>query len=285
MKSSFLKSISVLAFLSSTSPVLAADPVVAIVDGKKFTYSEVMKAKNSLPKQYQSLGEDKLFPILLNQLIDTYVINKASKGSKEASSPEVKKAIEKATEDIVSQAYLLAQIKDKVSDGAVKAKCDEILKAYKPEKEIHLYHILVDSENTAKAVIRALEGGTEFKKLAESKSKDATANKGGDLGYFRKEELPKELAEAAFELAAGSYSKKPIKTDFGWHVLKVGEIRDAKPPRCEDIQGEIKTLLAQEAILKVLEDLRAKAKLQIFDKDGKPIQEKAKKAAAPAPKK
>lgn len=285
MKSSLFKSLTLLAFLSSASPVHAADPVVAIVDGKKFTYAEVMKAKDTLPKQYKSLPEDKLFPILLNQLIDTYVIGKAAKGSKEASSPEVKKAIEKATEDIVSQAYLLAQIKDKVSDAAVKAKCDEILKAYKPEKEIHLFHILVDSENTAKAVIRALEGGTEFKKLAESKSKDATANKGGDLGYFRKDELPKELADAAFELSVGSYGKKPIKTDFGWHVLKVAEVRDAKPPKCEDIKGEIKTLLAQEAILKVLEDLRAKSKLQLFDKDGKPIQEKAKKEAKKAEKK
>ena len=280
MKASLLKSISFVAFLSVTTPAFAGDPVVADVDGHKITYAEVMELKTTLPKQYKSMPDDKLFPVLLNQVVDTYLLNKAAQASGEAKNPEVEKSIAKATEEIVSQAYLFAKVKDQVSDAAVKAKYDEIVKAFKPEPEIHLFHILVDKEDVAKAVIKALKGGTDFKKLAQSKSKDATAKDGGDLGFFRKSELPQDLADAAFALKAGSYSDTPVKTDFGWHVLKVAETRDAKPPKFDVVSNEIKSLLTQEAIVTLLKDLRATAKVALFDKNGKPLPQKEEKPAA-----
>lgn len=280
--SSLLKSLSVVALLASTAPAYAADPVVAVVNGKNFTYSEVMKAKDILPKQYQSLSEDKLFPVLLNQAVDTYLVDQAAQASGEGNKPEVKKAIEKASQDVIAQAYIMDQVKAKVTDAAVKAKCDEVIKLFKPEKEVHLFHILVDAEDVAKSIIKALKGGTEFKKLAEAKSKDATAQKGGDLGFFRKAELPKELGEAAFALKPGSYSETPVKSDFGWHVLQVTELRDAKPPKCEEIKGEIQALLTQEAIVVLLDSLREKAKVQLFDKEGKPMPAKPAAATQPA---
>lgn len=281
MKSSLLKSLSVFALLASTSPASAADPVVAIVNGQKFTYSEVVKAKASLPKQYQALSNDKIFPVLVNQIVDIYLVDQAAQASGESKKDEVKEAIAKATKDIISQSYILTQVKAKVTDAAVQAKCDEIIKTFKAEKEVHLFHILVDAEDTAKAVIKALKGGTDFKKLAETKSKDTTGKQGGDLGYFRQGDLPKELAEAAFALQPGSYSQTPIKTDFGWHVLKVSDLRDAKPPKCEEIKNEIKGMLTQEAIVSLLEDLRKNAKVDLFDKDGKPMPGK-KTEPAPA---
>jgi len=266
-----LLSMSLIAFLATTSPVMADDPVVANVDGTKITYSQVMEAKSSLPKQYQSIPEEKLLPILINQAVDTYLINKAAQAAGEAEKPEVKKAIAKAAEEIVAQSYLFAKVKDVLTDAAVKAKYDEVVKNFPQEKEVHLRHILVDNEDTAKAVIKALKGGADFKKLAQTKSKDATAKEGGDLGYFRKSELPEALGEAAFALKPGSFSEKPIQTDFGWHVIKVDEIRDAKPPKFDEVQNELKALLTQEAVVALLKDLRAKAKIEMFDKQGKPL--------------
>ncbi|MBI2707504.1 MAG: peptidyl-prolyl cis-trans isomerase [Proteobacteria bacterium] len=282
MKSSLLKSMSLVAFLAVTSPAFADDPVVAIVDGQKITYSQVMESKASLPKQYQSVPEDKIFPVLLNQAVDTLLINKAAQASGEAQKPDVKKSIEKATEEIISQSYLFAKVKDVITDAAVKAKYDELMKNFPKEKEVHLRHILVDSEATAKSVIKALKGGSDFKKLAASKSKDATAKEGGDLGYFRKSELPQELADAAFALTPGSSSETPVKTDFGWHVLKVDDVRDAKPPKFEEVQNELKSLLTQEAIVALLKDLRSHSKVELFGKDGKPLPAKAEKSAPPA---
>lgn len=283
MKSTLLKSISLVAFLAASTPTFAADPVVAIVDGQKFTYSEVMKAKEGLPKQYQDAPDDKIFPALVNQAVDTYLINKAATASGEVNSPEVKQAIQKATENIVSQAYLLSQIKGKITDADVKAKYEEVVKQFPQEKEIHIRHILVDDKNVALSVIKALKNGTDFKKLAQSKSKDETAKEGGDLGWFRKSELPAELSEAAFALQPGTYSQEPIKTDFGWHVIMVEGVRDAKPPKFDEVKDELKSLMTQEAILALVKNLRSKAKVELFDKNGKPLpKETEKKPAAPA---
>lgn len=277
---------SLVAFLAASTPAFSADPVVATVDGQKFTYSQVMETKASLPKQYQSAPDEKLFPVLANQVVDTYLINKAAQASGEANTAEVKKAIAKATEGIVSQAYLLNKVKDSISDAAIKAKYDEVIKNFPQEKEVHLRHILVDSEDTAKGVIKALKGGTDFKKLAQQKSKDETSQKDGELGWFRKSELPKELADAAFALTPGSYSQTAVKTDFGWHIIKAEEFRDAKPPKFDEVQNELKSLMTQEAILALVKELRAKATITIVDKDGKPLPSEAtkpeEKAATPA---
>ncbi len=284
MNTSLLKSISLVAFLAVSTPLLAADPVVGVVDGQKFTYSEVMAGKSSLPKQYQSAPEDKLFPVLLNQAVDAYLINKAAQASGETQKPEVKKAIEKATEGIIAQAYLLEKVKDTITDAAVQAKYAEVIKDFPQEKEVHLKHILVDSKEVAQSVIKALKGGADFKKLAQSKSKDETAKEGGDLGFFRKSELPKELADAAFALTPGAYSQEPIKTDFGWHVVKAEEFRDAKPPKFEEVKNELKSLMTQEAVVVLVKDLRSKAKIELFDKAGNPLPlEPEKKPGAAAP--
>lgn len=279
MKSSLFKSLSLVALLATTTPVFADDPVVAVVDGKKFTYSEVLAAKSSLPKQFQSESDEKLFPVLVNQAVDNFLINKAAEAAGTSNQPEVKKAIEKAKEGIVSQAFLLEKIKPLITDKAVEEKYNEVLKNFPKEKEVHLRHILVGDESTAKAVIKALKNGTDFKTLAQSKSTDETAKDGGDLGFFLKSQLPKELADAAFALSAGAYSQAPVKTDFGWHVIKVEGFRDAKPPKLDEVKNELKALVTQEAILDVLKNLRSKAKVELFNKDGSPLKEDDKKAA------
>jgi peptidyl-prolyl cis-trans isomerase C len=273
MKVSLLHSISLISVLTLATPLYAADPVVADVDGQKFTYSQVMAAKESLPKQYQSAPDDKIFPILQNQAVDTYLIEKAAIAKGVEKQPDVVEAIKKATAGIVAQAYLFGQVK--VTDAQVKEKYDELVKNFPKEEEIHLRHILVEDEKTGQSVIKALKNGTEFKKLAQQKSKDNTAKDGGDLGFFRKSELPKELADAAFALKPGTFSQEPVKTDFGWHVLLVEEIRPAKPPKYDEIKNELKTLMTQEAMVKIVKDLRAKAKVVLFDKDGKPVKAKA----------
>lgn len=283
MKISLLKSISLVAFLAAATPLNAADPVVANVNGQKFTYSQVMEAKASLPKQYQSAPDDKIFPVLLNQVVDTYLIEKAAVAAGLENNPEVKKAIEKAKEGIIAQAFLLDKVKDVITDASIQNKYNEVIKNFPQEKEVHLRHILVDNQATAESIIKALKNGTDFKKLAKEKSKDGTAKEGGDLGFFRKSELPKELAEAAFALKPGTYSQQPVKTDFGWHVLMVEQVRDAVPPKFEEIKEELKGLMTQEAVVAVVKDLRSKAKIELFDKEGKPIALEAEKPAATTP--
>jgi peptidyl-prolyl cis-trans isomerase C len=282
MKVSLFKSASFFALLAITTSgamaVPSSDTVRAIVDGQKFTYADIMKEKSGLPKQYQSEPDSKLFPALEDQVIGAFVVFKAAKADGFENNPEVKKSIEKAVEGIVSQAYLLEKVKGKITDASLKEKYDEIVKKFPEEKEAHLRHILVSDKETAQSIIKALKNGTDFKKLAQSKSKDGTAKDGGDLGYMRKSELPQELADAAFALAPGAYSSEPVKSDFGWHVLKVEEIRDAKPPKFDEIKNELKALMTQEAIMGTIKDLRSKSKIELFDENGKPVVEEKKEA-------
>jgi peptidyl-prolyl cis-trans isomerase C len=284
MKTSLLKSISFVAFLAMAGvPAYAADPVVAKVDGKTFTYSQVMEAKSALPKQYQSAPEDKIYPVLLNQIVDTYLIEKAASSAGLENQPDVQKAIAKAKEGIIAQAFLLEKVKDLITDAAVQEKYNEVVKNFPKEKEVHLRHILVKDQAMAQSIVKALKNGTDFKKLAKEKSTDGTKNEGGDLGFFRKSELPKELAESAFSLTPGTYSQTPIKTDFGWHVIMVDQIRDAVPPKFDEIKNELKGLMTQEAVVALVKDLRSKSKIELFDKDGKPLPAEAEKPATATP--
>lgn len=270
MKISFLKSVSFLAVLTvATTNVQAADPVVATVNGHTFTYSQVMETKEGLPKKFQSEPDDKLYPVLVNQIVDTYLIAQAAAAAKTADKPEVKKALAKSAENIIAQAFMLDKIKGVITDAAVKAKYDEVIKNLPKEQEVHLRHILVDSKATAEGVIKALKNGEDFQKLAKAKSKDATANKGGDLDWVRKGELPKELADLAFSLKPGTFAQEPVKTDFGWHILMVDQIRDAVPPKFDEVKNEIKGLLTQEAVVALVKELRATAKIELKDKEGK----------------
>jgi len=283
MKFHLLASTALLAGFMLTSPAQAADPVVAKVDGKDITLSQVMGEKDKLPKQAQGLPEETLFPILQNQVVDLMLIEKAAATSGIEKDPKVQDAIKKMTQQLIDQAYLAKQIESAVTDAAVKAKYDEIIKNFPNEKEIKVRHILVKDEGTAKAIIKALKSGSDFNKLAKEKSIDGTAKDGGDLGYVRKDEVVKEFSDVAFALAVGSYSQEPVKTEFGWHVIKVEDKRDAKPPTFEEAKEELKALMAEETIMKLLKDLRSKAKVELFDKNGKPIKEEAKPAAATKP--
>ena len=283
MRFNLLVSTALLAGFVLTAPLSAADPVVVKVDGKDFTYSQVMAEKDKLPKQAQSLPEETLFPVLQNQVVDLMLIEKAAASAGLENDPKVKEAIKKMTAQLIDQAYLAKQIEGVVTDAAIKAKYDEIIKNFPKDKEFKIRHILVKDEATAKAVIKALKNGSDFAKLAKEKSIDGSAKEGGDLGYVRKDEVAKEFGDVAFALEVGAYNETPVKTEFGWHVIKIEDKRDAKPPTFDEAKEELKALMAEEAILKLLKDLRAKAKIELFDKDGKPVKAPAPEAAQKSP--
>ncbi|MEB3702946.1 Putative parvulin-type peptidyl-prolyl cis-trans isomerase precursor [Candidatus Bealeia paramacronuclearis] len=290
MKLHLLASTALIAGFVLGAPLNAADPasdtIVAKVDGKDITYSQVMAEKDKLPKKAQELPAETLFPVLQNQVVDVKLIEKAAAGSGLANDPKVKEAVQKMTQQLIDQAYLAKQIEGAVTDAAIKAKYDEIVKNFPKEKEIKVRHILVKDEATAKQIVKALKGGSDFAKLAKEKSTDGTAKDGGELGYITKDAVVKEFSDVAFALEVGAYNETPVKTDFGWHVIKVEDKRDAKAPTFEEAKEELKALMAEEAILKLLKDLRATAKIELFDKDGKPLPTApapAAPAAVPAP--
>lgn len=264
------------------SPLHAADPVVAVVDGQKITYRDVMADKETLPEQFKALPDEKLFPLLQNKVVDTILIEKAASASKISENPEVKEAIKQATAQFIQQAFLADKIKGVITDEAIKKKYDEFAKNFTGQQEIQVRHILLKDKTTAMAAIKALKNGTDFNKLAKEKSLDSTAKSGGDLGFVLPGELPKELDDVVASLKPGAFSEEPVKSDFGWHILKVEGKRDAKVPAFDEVKGELRTLMTEEALGTILQDLRTKSKVELFDAKGNPIKD-VKPAAAPAP--
>jgi peptidyl-prolyl cis-trans isomerase C len=250
------------------------DKVAARVNGIEIKVSDVKALENALPPQIKSQAKDKekLFALLRDQLIDIKLVTEEAKKAKLENDPEVQTAIEKAKEQIIVQAYLAKKLQAEITDQAVQKAYDEEIKNMpKDATETKARHILVKDEKTATDIIKKLESGADFMKLARDFSIDkGSAQNGGDIGYFQKDEMVPEFAEAAFALKTGEYTKKPVKTQFGYHIIKVDDRRKVKPKKLEEEADRIKSQLAEKAMGDLVQSLRGPAKIERFDINGKP---------------
>ena len=180
--------------------------------------------------------------------------------------------------DKLSMEELLGSVaKEATTDEAVHKAYDEAAKAEPPQEEIHARHILVPTEDEAKAALARIKGGEDFAKVATELSKDPSGD-GGDLGWFTKDRMVPEFSEAAFKLKKGEVSD-PVKTQFGWHIIKVEDVRTKSFPPFEQVKDQAARYVAQKAESETIAQLHGAAKIQLFDADGKPIA--AQPAAAP----
>jgi peptidyl-prolyl cis-trans isomerase C len=247
----------------------AGDPVVGRVNGVEIHRSEVQTAIAGLPKQYRDLPQETLFPSVLQQIVDRQLLADAAKKSNLDKDPDVQKRFEEVKERVLQEAYLTKAIDADVSEAKVRAAYEETVKKMPPQEEVHARHILVKTEDEAKAIKKELDSGGDFAKLADQKSSDGTAKNGGDLGFFTKDQMVPEFSDAAFKLKPGEISG-PVKSPFGWHIIKLEERRPVAPPSFEQMQEEIRNQLAQAAVAKTIEGLRKDAKIETFNPDGSP---------------
>ncbi|HEX7968464.1 MAG TPA: peptidylprolyl isomerase, partial [Stellaceae bacterium] len=211
-------------------PAAGSDPVVARVNGAELHRSDVVEALRGLPPQVQQQPMDKLYPALLDQMVGTMLVSQEGRKQKLQNDTEVKKRLALAQDQIIADAYVQRMLEKSVTDQKLHARYDKFVKEAPPREEVHARHILVGSEDEAKAVIAELKKGGDFAKLAQDKTTDPSGKtSGGDLGYFTKEDMMPEFADAAFKLKPGEITQTPVKTQFGWHVIKVEDRRQAKP--------------------------------------------------------
>ncbi|HET6221692.1 MAG TPA: peptidylprolyl isomerase [Dongiaceae bacterium] len=260
------------------------DTVVAVVDGKKITRADVIASAQSLPEQYRQ-NIEAIFPALIDRLVDLTLLSQAGRKQNLQDDPEVKTEVERLTDQVIQEALIRRHLKEAMTDEALKARYDKFVAALPPQTEVRAAHILVDSEDEAKGIIKELDGGADFATLAKSKSKDPSAKEnGGDLGYFVQGQMVPEFSKAAFELDKGQTSKAPVKTQFGWHVIKVEDKRPKAPPTLDEARGQIEQILSNEIVTAYLETLRGGATVEKFNPDGTPIAPKpVEGSAAPQP--
>lgn len=257
----------------SSVPALAAepDPVVAVVNGEKIKRSDLEAMKARVGQQIPQLAImplEAVFEGLLDRAIDQKLLTSAGKKAGLEKDPAVIAQLEQIRQELIQRAYLQKAVEKTLTDAKLKEAYDRMVKDAPVEDEIKASHILVDSEDAAKAIITDLKKGGDFAAIAKEKSSDPGAANGGDLGWFTKGTMVPEFAEAAYALKPGAITEAPVKTQFGWHIIKVEDRRKAEPPTFDEAKEDLRAQMAEEAVTEVLAGLRKDAKVETFALDG-----------------
>jgi peptidyl-prolyl cis-trans isomerase C len=243
-----------------------------VVDGTEVHRSEVEAIVRSLPEQYRQVPLPQIYGMLLDRAIDFRLLANAAEEQDLAEDPAVQTALEQARAGVLRDAYVRQQIQEATTEDKLRMRYEELKDEEGfAQEEVHARHILVGSEAEAKEVITKLEGGAEFTALAGEHSIGPSAPQGGDLGFFRREQMVPEFAEAAFALQPGEHTQEPVQTQFGWHVIEVLD-RRVGTPSFEETEPRLRQELAREIVLALVADLRDDAEIERFNLDGSPMQ-------------
>src|SRR5436190_3827542 len=273
--------------LFAGSPVRAEDKVLAKVNGVEIKESDVALAEEELAPSLQQMDPASRKDNVLGFLIDLQIVAKAAEDKKIENTDDFKKRLTFTRKRLMMDSLLAAEGKAATTEEAMKKVYEDASKQITSEVEVRARHILVETEDEAKAVVEELKKGADFAELAKKKSKDPGASDGGDLGFFTKEQMVPEFSAVAFVLEPGKISD-PVKSQFGWHVIKVEEKRNRQAPPFEQVKGQIETYVTRKAQADYVAKLREAAKVERTDKpadaaakpDAKP--EAAKEPAKPS---
>jgi len=247
------------------TPVRADDKVLAKVNGAEIKQSDVAMAEEELAPSLAQMDPATKDENVLAFLIDMKIVSKAAEDKKVADSEEFKRRLNFTRNRLLMDSLLALEGKAATTDDAMKKVYEEASKQIAGEQEVHARHILVETEDEAKAVKAELDKGADFAELAKKKSKDPGASDGGDLGFFTKEQMVPEFSAVAFALEPGKISD-PVKSQFGWHIIKVEEKRNRKPPEFDQVKAQIETYVTRKAQAEYVGKLREAAKIERTEK-------------------
>ena len=270
------------AVLAAGLPARADDnPVLAKVNGSEIRASDVALAEEELGQSLAQMDPSTRKENVLAFLIDMKIVAKAAEDKKIENNEDFKKRLAFTRNRLLMDSLLATEGKAATTDDAMKKVYEEATKQITGEQEVHARHILVETEDEAKAIKADLDKGADFAELAKKKSKDPGASDGGDLGFFTKEQMVPEFSTVAFTLEPGKISD-PVKSQFGWHIIKVEEKRSRKAPEFEQVKAQIETYVTRKAQADYVAKLREAAKVERMDKPEDTAKSDAKPDAAPA---
>ena len=248
------------------------DPVAATVNGQPILRSEVLEAINSLPQQYRQMPVEMLVPLMAEQVATARLVAQKGIDAGLQNDPEVKERVASAERRIIQDVWLQRQIKAKITDQAIQDAYKKYLADNPPQDQVKARHILVDSEDKAKELIKKLQGGAKFEDLANANTTDPSGkDSGGDLGWFSKDQMVPEFADAAFKLDKGKYTTAPVKTQFGWHVILVEDKRTLPQPTLDEVKPQLEEQLSQQLVPQIIAEVKQGANIVVMGQDGKPL--------------
>ena len=260
----------------AAAPATPADPakVLARVNGIAITEGDLAVAAADPALQLPNIPEEQKRELLISYLVDLKLGAKAAEAAKVGDDPEFARKLAYNRDKTLLDQYLDQQAKKAVTPAAAKALYDETVKSMTPEQEVRARHILVENEEDAKKAAARIKGGEDFAKVAAELSTDpGSKTDGGDLGFFTKDRMVEPFAEAAFKMEPGQISD-PVKSQFGWHVIKVEEKRAKPVPSLAEMQDQVNTYLERKAQQDLIVGLRGSAKIEKLDDKGNLVEQK-----------
>ena len=249
---------------SLTIPAFAQEKIsVGSVNGTPMYLDEVMQLTEQLPDEYRRQPLESYYPNLVAEIANTKLGAKAATDANLQDNELVQDAIRIATERILAEAYFATEMRKMVTDEEVQAAYDRFIADSDSREEISARHILVNEKEEAVDLIAKLNDGADFATLAQEFSTGPSGPKGGDLGYFGRGQMVPDFETAAFGLEIGTFTSQPVQTQFGWHVIKLEDKRTQPAPTLEEMRSQIGQGLSQQALARLIEELRKDAEIDV----------------------
>lgn len=236
--------------------------VVATIDGEDISLNLVIAMMRQLPPQYRDQPFDVLYDPVLDDIIDTRLAAREAKRSGIADDPLIQELAQRAYDRVMAEAWISINIQQQITDDMVDARYAELINDTSAREEISARHILVDSMDAAKDIIRRLNDGEDFATLAKALSTGPSAPNGGNLGYFKRGDMVPSFSDAAFDLDVSKYTDTPVRSDYGWHVIMVEDKRTIDLPPLENIRGQLIEIMTAELATMQADNLYQKAKIR-----------------------
>lgn len=250
------------------APAAKPDPnaVVATVAGQPVTEADIDLAIQNLDQQFAQLPPEQKRAAALSAIIEIRLMaaEATSKGLDKDS--EFQRQLAFLNQRALHSQVISKEIADKITDADIRAAYDKQISETPPQNEVHARHILVKTKEEALAIIKDLDAGKKFEDIAKEKSTDpGSGANGGDLGYFGQGQMVPEFEKAAFALEPGSYTKEPVQSQFGFHVIKVEDKRQKQPPAFDEVKEQFRSVVLRDKYFALVKQLRDAAKVDITD--------------------
>lgn len=240
--------------------------IAAKVNGETIYIGDLRQSYADHPQIKGRVPFEEFYAKTLDVFVNSKLVYQAAQAANIEATPEYQRQLVTAKEDLARKLYLEKMVEEKVDDKAVKKLYDEYKSKFESQKEVKAKHILVESEAKAKEVINKLNSGSDFVKLAKEYSRDQV-----DLGYFTSDMMVPEFSKVAFNMKKGEYTKQPVQTEFGWHVILVEDVRASKPLELKEVEPQLKNMVTQQVVAEIFEDLRNKASVEKYTLEGERI--------------
>ena len=253
---------------AAEAPAKPVDPaaVVATVNGPPITEADLTLAESDLDQQFSRLPPEQRRAAALSAIIEIRLMAAEAEAKGFDKDPEFQRRMKFLRDRALHSQVVDQEVAKAITDDQVRARYDKEIADAPPVNEVHARHILVKTKEEAEAIIKQLDAGAKFEDIAKEKSTDAGSGaNGGDLGYFGPGQMVPEFEKAAFALEPGTYTKEPVQSQFGWHVIKVEDKRVQQPPAFDQVKGQVRSLLLRDKYFELVKSLRGAAKIDVTD--------------------